>query len=387
MNKEQRVLKVINKQKVDYLPSQIVFADKTRVKGLIKDMGFNTMEEFDGYLENHLDFSYPLEDWAMYYRNDDELMVEAEKKGFCKVDWDNKVVYNGWGEGYARYIDGFWNCYSPLSPKSEKAKIKKFMPENILEAYGANDVKEAIKKYKAPDTYKQGNFSMWQKDLKEKSGDYLVVPTKYWGIFERAHAILGFEEFMLLMASDPGTLGILLDKITDHNIEVAKEAVKMGFNIAHYGDDLGNQSSTFFSPEMFRRILKPRIQRLWKVYKDAGIPVIMHCCGEITELIPDLIEIGLDVLEPVQPVMDLKYIKKEFGKYITFFGGIDTQELLPYGTPEEVKAKSKEVIHTLGEGGGYIIAPSQEIMIDVPLDNVRALVEVINMERKKILDS
>ncbi len=386
MNKEERVIKLINKEEVDYLPSQIVFSDKSRLKKLSESMGFRSVEEFDHYLENHLHYSYPMEDWPMYYRNDDDLMKEAEKKGFCKLDWQDGIVFNNWGEGYKRYEDGFWDCFHPLSPAADKKKYEKFMPENILESYYEKDITKAIQKYKAPDINIKDNFSMWDKDYIEKSGDYLVIPTKYWGIFERAHAILGFQEFMLLLASEPDDLGVLLDKITDHNIEIAKEIVKKGFKIAHYGDDLGNQTSTFFSPEMFRRILKPRIKRLWSIYKDAGIPVYMHCCGNITKIIPDLIEIGLDVLEPMQPVMDFKYLKKEFGKDLTFFGGIDTQYLLPFGTPEEIKTQSKEVIYTLGKNGGYIIAPSQEIMADVPIDNIKALVEVINVERKKALD-
>ncbi|MCK5567631.1 MAG: hypothetical protein KAI62_06945, partial [Actinomycetia bacterium] len=91
------------------------------------------------------------------------------------------------------------------------------------------------------------------------------------------------------------------------------------------------------------------------------------------------------VLEPVQPVMDLEYIKKEFGKDITFWGGIDTQMLLPYGKPEEVREMASNSIRTLGKGGGHIIAPAQEVMKDVPIENVQALVETINTERQNVL--
>ena len=136
---------------------------------------------------------------------------------------------------------------------------------------------------------------------------------------------------------------------------------------------------------MFQKILKPRIARLRKVYKDAGLAVMFHSCGNVTEFIPDLIEIGLDVLEPVQPVMDLSYIKKEFGRDITFWGGIDTQKILPYGTPEEVRKLASDAIRILGKGGGYIIATAQEVMKDVPIENVKALVETIISERERVL--
>jgi uroporphyrinogen decarboxylase len=116
---------------------------------------------------------------------------------------------------------------------------------------------------------------------------------------------------------------------------------------------------------------------VWNVYKDAGLPVIHHSCGNVMGLIPDMIEMGLDMLEPIQPVMDLKRLKREFGRHLSFWGGIDTQRILPYGTPEEVRRHTTEVIETLGQGGGLLIAPSQEIMPDVPLRNIVALMETV----------
>jgi uroporphyrinogen decarboxylase len=112
--------------------------------------------------------------------------------------------------------------------------------------------------------------------------------------------------------------------------------------------------------------------------------MIMHSCGDITPFIPDLLEIGLDMLEPVQPCMDLDALKRNFGDRLSFWGGIDTQHLLPYGTPEEVRAESRRVIRTLGKGGRYMIAPSQEIMADVPLANIIALLQTIAEERGNV---
>jgi uroporphyrinogen decarboxylase len=108
---------------------------------------------------------------------------------------------------------------------------------------------------------------------------------------------------------------------------------------------------------------------------------MMHSCGNITDYIPDLIEIGLDALEPVQPCMNLEYLKAEFGDRLTLWGGIDTQQLLPFGTPEEVAAEAARVIRILGKGGRHIIAPSQEIMADVPIENIVALLNTIKKER------
>lgn len=136
---------------------------------------------------------------------------------------------------------------------------------------------------------------------------------------------------------------------------------------------------------MFRKYILPRLERIWKVFTDANIPILLHSCGNIIDYLPDLIDIGLKILEPTQPCMDLKYLKKEFGKDLIFFGGIDTQ-VLPYITPEETRKLTRDTVRILGKGGGYIMAPSQEIMNDVPIENIKALVETIREERVNILD-
>ena len=135
------------------------------------------------------------------------------------------------------------------------------------------------------------------------------------------------------------------------------------------------------SPATWRRFFRPRLQLVWDVYRQAGLPVIYHSCGNVIALIPDMIEMGLDMLEPIQPVMDLKFLKREFGRHLSFWGGIDTQRILPYGTPDEVRRHTTEVIDTLGAGGGLLIAPSQEIMPDVPVENIVAMVETVVRQR------
>lgn len=111
---------------------------------------------------------------------------------------------------------------------------------------------------------------------------------------------------------------------------------------------------------------------------------MFHSCGNITQYISDLIDIGLKILEPCQPCMDLKSLKKEFGKDLIFYGGINTQTL-PYLSVEETKDMVRNTIRILGKGGGYIIAPSQEIINDVPLENIKALVDAIKEERENVL--
>ena len=384
MNREERVLNTINRKNIDFLPSQITFSDRTRLDDLAKVMGFKDGDEVEEYLQNHIKLTYSACDMPLFNRSNINLMKQVEKMGFVKVDLENGVVYDVWGVGIEMFSDGIFPCFHPLQ-SNDKKLVEKWMPDNLSRDFLNGTVEGIIKKYKAPDPNKKDNFYFAEKDIKEYSGEYLVVPSGYAGIYERAYFLMGFEEFMTNLALNPSLIGDLLDKITDYKIEIAKGFIKLGIKIGHSGDDLGTQLGTMFSKQTFQKILKPRIARLWKVYKDAGLPVMFHSCGNVTEFIPDLIEIGLDVIEPVQPVMDLSYLKKEFGRDITFWGGIDTQKVLPYGKPEEVRKLASDTIKILGKGGGYIIATAQEVMKDVPIENVKALVETIIDERERAL--
>lgn len=190
---------------------------------------------------------------------------------------------------------------------------------------------------------------------------------------------------MTYIALNPKIVETIMDKVTDYKIEIAKKTVQLGFKIAHSGDDFGTQTAGFFSDAMFKRIILPRLKKYWEVFLKADIPIMFHSCGNIVQYIPDLIDIGMKILEPCQPCMDLNYLKREYGKDLIFYGGIDTQKL-PYLTPEGTKEMVADTIRILGKGGGYIIAAAQEIMNDVPIENIKAVVETIREEREKVLN-
>jgi len=383
MTKEERVLRVINGQDVDYLPSQITFSDRTRDAEITAALGIGP-DELDDYLENHIHISLCAHDKTLFYRNDREAMADLKAKGFCGTDWDNKMVYDSWGMGIMVGSDGFFACFHPLS-KTATPEVAAHMPPDVNRETLFQDVEDAVANYTTPDLTRPGLFDEMKKDVDELSGDFLVMPSGYFATFERSHGLLGFQQMMTYMASKPKVVHDILDKVTEYRIEYAKKIVEMGFKVAHHGDDLGTQTGVMFSHDMFREFVLPRLKQAWQPYNDAGIPIIMHSCGNLTKFIPDLIDIGLRVLEPIQPCMDLEYIKREFGKDLVFWGGIETQNLLPFGTPEQVKEMARKAIRTLGKGGGHIIAPSQEVMNDVPIANIKALVETIVEERQTVL--
>ena len=384
MTNEERVLRVIRGQDVDYLPSQITFSDRTRDVAISEALGLASAEELDGYLQNHLHLALSMHDNPLFYRNDRDEMARVESMGFCGAHWDRKCVYDAWGMGVKVDSDGFFAAFHPLGNQADE-EIASHMPPDVNRDALFMDLEQAVAAYRTPDMSRPELFDDMRRDLRELSGQFLVVPTAYCGIYERAYCLMGFLEFMTALAEKPMVIHELLDKITDYKVRFAEKVVEMGFKVGHHGDDLGTQDGTLFSKKMFHEFFLPRIKRMWQPYNDAGIPIIMHSCGNLTDFIPDLIDIGLRVLEPVQPCMDLAYLKREFGKDLVFWGGIATQTVLPFGKPEQVKQMARETIRTLGAGGGHIIAPSQEIMNDVPIENVKALVETIIEQRQMVL--
>lgn len=384
LTKEERVLRVLRGQEVDYLPSQITFSDRTRDAELSRALGLAGPEDLDAYLENHLCLALSGHDKPLFYRNDREEMTRLAKLGFCGPHWAAKRVYDAWGVGIEVGSDGFFACFHPLDGTAGP-EVAAFMPRGFNTAVLYQDTDTAVANYRAPDINQPGLFDGMKRDLAESSGSFLVIPSGYFGIYERGYALLGFGNFMSNMVLRPRLVHDLLDRITDYKVEFAKRVVAMGFKVAHHGDDLGTQTGTLFSQAMFREFVLPRLKRAWQPYNDAGIPIILHSCGEITPFLPDLIGIGMRGLEPVQPCMDLARLKREFGKDVVFWGGIETQNLLPFGTPAQVKEMVQRTIRTLGKGGGHIIAPSQEVMNDVPIANVKALVETIVEERQTVL--
>ena len=127
------------------------------------------------------------------------------------------------------------------------------------------------------------------------------------------------------------------------------------------------------SPETWRRFIRPRIRHIFERIRQGGKHVYLHSCGHITEIIPDLVELGVDMLQPIQPeAMDIFEVKKEFGKDLCLVGGISTQKTLPFGTPQQVRDEVKRYLDVMADGGGYIMAPAKSIMPGVPVEKSKA---------------
>ena len=190
-------------------------------------------------------------------------------------------------------------------------------------------------------------------------------------LLERAHVLMGMESLFVAMATEPDPVRTLLRQIADYQIGIVQRYIAMGVDAVRGVDDYGTQKSLMLSPKMWRDLIKPELSRIFNVVKEAGLFVFFHSCGHIMDIVPDLIEVGVDVLDPVQAqANDHAQLKHRFGDRLSFMGGTDSQYVLSRGTPAEVEAEVKQRIRILGIGGGYILGPDH--FIPIPEPNYRA---------------
>ncbi|NLV91069.1 MAG: hypothetical protein GX030_01570 [Firmicutes bacterium] len=197
-------------------------------------------------------------------------------------------------------------------------------------------------------------------------------------IFEMAWYMRGMENLLADLVLNPEFATALLDRITDINSVTAKKLAQAGVDMLKTGDDVGTQKAMLMSPDMWRQWFKPRLARGIAAAKGVNpdIHVWYHSDGMILPIIPDLIEIGVDVLNPIQPeCIDPEMIKREYGDQISLWGTIGTQSIMPFGTPQEVREYTKDRIRRLGYNGGLVLAPTHVLEPDVPWENVIAFVE------------
>lgn len=212
--------------------------------------------------------------------------------------------------------------------------------------------------------------------LRDNTDKYILVMI-YGSHFEKAYFSRGIENFLADMAGDPVFAGKLLNRIVDKNMVMLENFLCANeIDGVLLGSDWGTQLGLIMSPEAWQELIRPGEQREYDLIHGYGKDVWVHSCGNIQTIIPHLIEMGLDVLNPVQPeCMDLATLKRDYGNKLTFWGGISTQRALPYGTPGEVKTETRRVRDLMSQGGGYILAPAQEIQGDVPAENIMALID------------
>lgn len=244
---------------------------------------------------------------------------------------------------------------------------------------------EDLERYPWPDPSDPARYDGLREDVKHlyEGTEYAIVADAiFGGLFECAWWLRGFERFNVDLHKRPDFATGLLDKILELYLGFYGrylDAVGDRVEMVELGDDLGAQTGPIISPQMFRKYLKPRYKKLYDfIHSKTKAKVFHHSCGAVYPFIRDLIEVGVDVLNPIQPraaMMDIGRIKREFGGLLSLHGGVDIQRVLPYGTAEDVAAEVKRVIGLGARGGGYILAGAHNIQADTPVENIWAMFE------------
>ena len=202
-----------------------------------------------------------------------------------------------------------------------------------------------------------------------------------FSLYERAWTLRGMESLMMDFYDHPEFVHEFLNAIADFNLAQVREALKYDIDAVYFGDDWGQQRGLQMSPAAWHEFIYPVLKRMYSAVRSAGKYVMIHSCGDVDELFPDLIAIGLNSFNPFQPeVMDVLALMKQYRGRLTFHGGLSTQRTLPYGTVADVQAETRRLLD-VGSAGNYIFAPAHAVEGDVSLENMLAFLDVIQAQK------
>lgn len=235
-----------------------------------------------------------------------------------------------------------------------------------------------------PDFISQINPERLREDVKRLHEQDLAVmaslPHLGGELFETGYRLRGFYQFMVDLATNPPLVDYLLEQLTAMHLSLSLTLTRGGIDILALDDDLGAGNHMLISPDMWRRYFKPHIRTIIETCRAANpdLYIFWHSDGYIEPIIPDLIEIGIDILNPVQPdVMDATNLKQQFGDKLVFFGTVGTAQAWAWANPEAIRAEVRERIETVGKGGGLIISPAYDLEPEVRWENVLAFFEAV----------
>jgi uroporphyrinogen decarboxylase len=239
---------------------------------------------------------------------------------------------------------------------------------------------EDIEAYCFPDPDAPGRFDRAIEEIRNYKKDYFIIGDCELSLFELAWQLTGLETHLMAMAMQENWLSVLYDRVEYWTTQIAKNLAKQGVDALWFGEDLGSQTSTLMSPEMWRLTFKPRYVRIFEQIRKLHPDIIfmMHSDGAVAPLLDDFIEMGIQVYNPVQPNVlgsDPKELKARYGDSISFFGGIDQQALLPGGDAKAIRKEIKYRCEVLGANGGYLLAPAHILQADVKPQTIQIMID------------
>ncbi len=223
------------------------------------------------------------------------------------------------------------------------------------------------------------DYSGVREECQKHHAEYATFGAPWSPFFHEVGWLIGQEEFMMWMHTKPEVIRAIIDHVVDYEVEATRrffQAADGLLDIAYFGNDFGTQRGMFISPRMWNDFIRQPLKRYFDASHDFGCKVMNHSCGAIRDIIPCLIEDGVDILDPIQVAangMDLAGLVRDFGGALCFHGGVDTQRTLPFGSTADVRTEVRAYLALTRENGGYILCGSQDFIEDIPLDNIFAL--------------
>jgi len=349
MDEKTRIRDTIKYKKTDKIPWQIDYTDEMGKKLLehleLQESRFNvlgkyiyTYNKLNNFLGNHI----------AYIKNEAVNSSKEINPGIWEDEW--QVL---WDRRIDKYIGNTANCL-----------------------LGEMD----LKNIRIPDPDLPERYAHFNSIIEANTNRFIVVrfPTS---LFERAWALRGMENLMIDFIKNPQFVKELFDIITDFSIKIIKNLKNFKVDALRFGDDWGCQKGLLISPETWREFIKPCIRRMYDQAHLQGYNIIIHSCGDITAILDDIVELGVDVFNPFQPeVMNIKNVIMKYSNRLAFYGGLSIQRTLPFGTVEEVKKDVDDLIHLARNHGGLIISPSHDLPPSISIYNVLAIIDRIKYQ-------
>lgn len=329
LSKKERTRRALAREPVDKLPTQVNYTAAMAQK--LAAWFHVPAAELDARLDNHL------------------LRIGISHSN--KRSADGLVAFDWWGAGWSTETEGYWHSSAPMAAGTD------------------------LDRYAWPDPREPALLEGAQRALSADGKTHFVIANFGFALFERAWSLRGFDNLLVDIMDRPAWVEALLDRITWIQVALARRFVALKVDGGYFGDDYGAQSSLLFSPRTWKQMFKPRLARMFAVFRDAGLPVILHSDGDIRAILPDLVDIGLTALNPIQPeVLDHQWLWQEFGNDLAFYGGISTQDVLLRDDAKAIRAATETCMRVLApRGTGLLVGPSHRMQSDIRPESVGAM--------------
>jgi uroporphyrinogen decarboxylase len=238
--------------------------------------------------------------------------------------------------------------------------------------------------FPTPDQFYRPQWKAQAIEACRTSKDSFLIANLGWGLFERSWNLRGFENALMDAITDPDFFEEMVRRLMNLYLDFVKYTVDLPVDGIIFGDDWGDQRGVIIGAERWRKLLKPYWAQIYQATHAAGKIVLHHSCGSVADIMPDLIEIGIDVLESVQPEaanMNPYDLKRQWGDKITFWGCLGSQSTLPFGTPQQIRDEVRHLCREMPCGGGYILAPAKGLQPETPTENAVAVIEAFTNQQ------